>query len=151
MAWSNSILSGCTVCAVIGFSYFLCLNPQELTANATASGAAIFRPTFEKCIRNLLYSYGRRVMGDPAHLFECGRRIHTVKNRRPRHHPFDPGIYNLPNVLRSYATVDLDGEVQAPCLTARRQLPDFVKRIGDKLLAAESGIHAHHQHIVGEV
>ena len=36
IALSNRILSGCLVCYVIGFSYFLCLNAQELTARAIA-------------------------------------------------------------------------------------------------------------------
>ena len=60
---------------------------------------------------------GGGVVGDSAHFLKSGRRIHSVKNRRPRHYPLHPGIYNLPKVFRGYATVDLDGEVQSPFLT----------------------------------
>src|SRR5690242_3068886 len=117
MALSNRILSGCWVCAVIGFSYFLCLKAQELIPRATATIGISFR--LKKRIQNLyaLNSNGCGVVRDPAHFLERGRRVHTVKNGRPRHHPFDPCIYDFPKVILGDAAVDLNPELQSPFLT----------------------------------
>ena len=77
--------------------------------------------------------------------------VHSVKNRRPRHDPLHPCIYNLPKVFLGCATVDLDRELQSPFLAPGGQLPHLAQCVGNELLPAETGIHAHHQDVVGDV
>src|SRR5581483_7935550 len=151
MALSNRILSGCWVCAVIGFSYFLCLKAQELITRAIATMGISFRLKKRMEYLYALDSNGCGVLRDPPHFLECGRGIHTVKHRRPRHDPFGPCIYNFPKVVLSHATVDLDTERQSPFLAPGPELPHLPQRVGNKLLSPEPGIHTHYQHIIHDV
>src|ERR1700735_2705646 len=105
MDLSYKSLSGCCVSLVIGFSYFLRLKPQAEVAKRAAT-AIVKTVNLEKRIimkESLrLYLNGRRILRQRAHFLKSGPGIHSVKNRRPRHHPFDARIYHIGNVFRVY-------------------------------------------------
>src|SRR5580698_9587219 len=154
MDLSYSSLSGCCVSLVIGFSYFFRLKPHPEVDNRAETAITVKldlekRIIIEESLR--LYFNGRRILRQRAHFLKSGPGIHSVKNGSPRHYPFNARIYHICNVFRVYTAVDLDGKVQSAFLFPRHELPHLVERIGYELLAAETGIDAHNQHIINNV
>src|SRR5512139_2799354 len=153
MALSNNTLSGCCVSFVIGFSYFFRRKPQELSSPAS-SARVTTRITVnrkETAIEKYPASSDMDGGGVPCRLLHPvhGRcRIGTPENTRAGHDPVATRPNYVAEILQRNAAVDLDGELQAQFLPAHRQSPDLPQRVGDELLGAEAGIHAHHEDVV---
>src|SRR6476660_9767110 len=104
MALSNSTLSGCWVSLVIGFSYFLCLNPHAPSAsNATPSATrphALFCQIVISTPYPTSYLDGERLLRRLPHSDESVPWIHSVKNRGTGHHPLYPSVNSIRYVIQ---------------------------------------------------